>query len=130
MQEADKHIIIKPTVGRVVWYKPYPQEGIMASKSGNCAAIIAEVHSDHCVNLTIFDANGQSHGRTSVPLMQEGSVWPAPAVGIAQWMPYQKGQAAKTEAAQTELLRATQNKPTIGALAQSDPAGGPMSSGS
>lgn len=48
------------------------------------------------MNLAVFDANGNSRGQTSVLLHQEGAL--RPSMGFAEWMPYQKGQAAKTEA--------------------------------
>lgn len=103
LKETEKRAYIKPTVGRVVWYKPLPHEHITPSKSGNCAAIIAEVHSDRCVNLTIFDANGNSHARTSITLIQEVDPLPAPDGGYCTWMPYQKGQAARTEQLEQRL---------------------------
>ena len=55
------------------------------------------VHGDRMVNLTVHDHNGVSWPVCSVPLLQEGD---APVVGsfYCEWMPYQKGQAAKTEA--------------------------------
>ena len=60
------------------------------------AAIITYVHGDRMVNLVVFDPNGNSQGRTSVALRQEGDV--APNGMFCEWMPYQLGQAAKTEA--------------------------------
>ncbi|MBF5006826.1 hypothetical protein ISG32_21500 [Diaphorobacter sp. NR2-3-3-1] len=46
-----------------------------------------------------MDANGNAHSRTSVPLVQDGDSCPANGY-YCEWMPYQKGQAAKTEAAE------------------------------
>jgi hypothetical protein len=83
--------MIKPTIGRVVWYhsensKPNDQPW---------AAIVCYVHSDTMVNLTVFDENGMRKAKTSVFLWQgEGD---RPERYYAEWMPYQKGQAAKTE---------------------------------
>ena len=90
--------MIKPTVGRVVLYHP-PSNAAEGgfSPAPTCAAIVAYVHSDRMLNLGVFDANGVVHSRTSVPLIQEGEA--VPDVGnYCEWMPYQKGQAAKTEA--------------------------------
>lgn len=63
------------------------------------AAIVTHVWSDTCVNLAVFDSNGVSQGRTSVTL-EHG----APSLNASrycEWMPFQKGQAAKTEALET-----------------------------
>ena len=80
--------MIKPTIGRVVWFWPYSREAITQP----LAALIAWVHSDAVVNLAIFDVNGQATNRTSVPLYQgEGD---RPASDFCEWMPYQIGQAA------------------------------------
>jgi hypothetical protein len=90
--------MITPTVGRVVWYHA-PSSTPDAQPQ---AAIIAFVHSDCLVNLHVIDANGVASGATSVVLVQEGDT--APAAGFyCEWMPYQKGQAAKTEAVQAQL---------------------------
>lgn len=88
---------IIPTVGRVVWYYPTGYDDIAAPTNAQCplAAIIAHVWSDSCVNLAVFDTNGVSHSRTSVLLVQEGEN--RPSGGFCEWMPYQKGQAAKTD---------------------------------
>lgn len=95
MPEATIH----PTVGRVVWF--YPASGCAEAGfarhdiGGPYAALIAHVWTDSLVNLTVLDANGTPHGRTSVPLLQAGQE--APDYAFCDWMPFQKGQAAKTE---------------------------------
>ena len=96
--------IIKPTVGRVVWYYPHASDGLYANNDGPLAGMIAKVWSDTCVNLGVLDGNGINHSRTSVYLYP-GERMPRPAIGtgFAEWMPYQKGQAAKTEALEKEL---------------------------
>jgi len=97
--------MIKPTIGRRVWYWPSaqdrdetehpPQSRIQqGDKSQPCDAGIVYVHSDRLVNLTVADHNGAMHARTSVTLVQEGD--PIPEGGYAQWMPYQVGQAKST----------------------------------
>lgn len=83
--------MIKPTIGRVVWFWPG-----LANEGQPQAAIVAHVWSDTCVNLAVFDANGNASGRTSVLLHQDGNE--RQSACFAEWMPYQKGQAAKTEA--------------------------------
>lgn len=88
--------MIKPTVGRVVWYYPFPSDPGPSPGGQPLAAHVAHVWSETCVNLMVIDANGVSYNRTSVLLVQDGSA--RPDVGFCEWMPYQKGQAAKHEA--------------------------------
>lgn len=83
--------MITPTVGRVVWFHPE------ANMDQPYAAIIAHIWSDRCVNLAYFDANGNSRSATSVPLVQDEDRFAGPDAFYCEWMPYQKGQAAKTE---------------------------------
>jgi hypothetical protein len=90
---------IVPTVGRVVWYFETPHS------EKPLAGTVAYVHSDSCVNLTVHHMNGDTSGRTSVPLVQAGE--PHPPGHRCEWMPYQVGQAAKTEAAEKKLEEAT-----------------------
>jgi hypothetical protein len=89
--------MIKPTNGRVVWFHP---AGSSPEEQPN-AAIIAHVWSDTCVNLAIFDHNGAASNQTSVFLYQGGSE--RPSSQYAEWMPYQQGQAAKTEVLEAKL---------------------------
>lgn len=96
--------MIKPTVGRVVHY--YPAKSLYAF--GFCvyegkphAALITAVHGDSCVNLAVFDVNGNTFSATSVQLYQD-----KPTIDVGDyctWMDYQKGQAAKAEALEKEL---------------------------
>jgi hypothetical protein len=84
-------MIIKPTIGRVVWF--YPSE----HKEGDqpCSAQIAYVHSDTCINIGYFDHNGNAKQATSVTLFHgEGE---RPKSYFCEWMPYQVGQAKKHE---------------------------------
>lgn len=81
--------MIKPTVGRVVWYRAAHR----SFEAQPLAALIAFVHSDGLVNLAVFDENGKGWGQTSVPLYQgEGE---RPLWEYCEWMPYQIGQAAR-----------------------------------
>lgn len=82
--------MIIPTVGRMVWYY-----GDNMIDDQPMAATIAFVHSDRLVNLSVIDPNGYQFPLQSVPLVQEGEERP---MGFyCTWMPYQIGQAAKTE---------------------------------
>lgn len=92
--------MISPTIGRVVWYWPNIASGDAEGNDQPLAALIAHVLSDTCVNLAIFDKNGVSVEKppTSVLLVQDGNPRPTGG-GFCEWMPYQKGQAAKADAA-------------------------------
>jgi len=77
--------MIKPTIGRVVWYhpdKPHNQPW---------TALVVYVHSDNYVNLVVFDEYGLSKSKLTVPLIQEGDE--KPEGFYCEWMPYQIGQA-------------------------------------
>ena len=92
--------MIKPTVGRVIWfYTP-----AMNKDSQPYAAFITYVHSDMMINVGGFDHNGVPFGSTSVLLHSDAESYGNPGGGAwAKWMPYQLGQAAKTEAAEASI---------------------------
>jgi hypothetical protein len=94
--------MIVPTVGRVVWFWPshVSDPGFAHHDTREpVAAIVAHVWGDRMVNLAVFDSNGVPHSMTSVQLLQDDD--PKPEHGyFCAWMPYQMGQAAKTEAAE------------------------------
>lgn len=92
--------IIKPAVGRIVWYWPSPVISRPVVNGQPFAAQITAVHNDRCVNLSICDADGEHFGLTVVPLHQEGDTRRSWA--FAEWMPDQIAQAAKLEAVQPE----------------------------
>lgn len=87
--------MIKPTIGRIVWFYPQGRQQVEAKQQPH-AAIIAYVHSDDYINITYFDTNGFAHPANGVFLRQEGE--PRPDFAFCEWMPYQLGQAAKTAA--------------------------------
>lgn len=90
--------MIKPTIGRVVWfYKYVPGQG----HKGPLAAHVCAVHSDRHVNLMVIDEVGVPRGELTVTLVQENEE--CPAADYCCWMPYQIGQAAKTEALAKQL---------------------------
>jgi len=86
--------MITPTVGRIVWF----QDGVRPAQ----AAIITHVWSDVMVNLCVFDPNGIPFAKTSITLVQDYMTSPS-GTPFCEWMPYQKGQAAKTEAVEAQL---------------------------
>lgn len=102
--------MITPTVGRVVWFHPGIGEKLLAFSDQPLAAMVTYVWGDRMVNLVVFDSNGVPAGRTSVKLRQEGD---EPCVGemYCEWMPYQKGQAAKNEALEAKIFM--QHSPAV-----------------
>ena len=98
--------MIEPTVGRMVHFTPAKASTILRHEQP-LAAIVTYVWNPRMVNLTVFDPNGASHACTSVTLLQDDDV-PNEAGYYAQWMPFQKGQAAKTEALEAKISGAAQ----------------------
>jgi hypothetical protein len=94
--------MIQPTVGRLVLY--FSKRGAEPH-----AAIITKVWGTRCINLAIFNEAGTPYNNTSVTLLQDDDE--VPEYGHAQWMPYQKGQAAKAEALQSQLDQASASTP-------------------
>lgn len=90
--------MIKPTVGRVVWF----WRDVKETQHQPFAASISFVHGDRMVNLGYLDHNGTHKAATSVHLVQAGDE-AQPTTYFCEWMPYQQGQAAKTEALEKKL---------------------------
>jgi hypothetical protein len=99
-KEGGEGMIIKPTVGRIVWF--YPDESFKGlnpqynylDKTQPLAAIVTYVWDDRCINLTVFDQASVPFARTSIILRQEDDPKPE-GYSYAEWMPYQVGQAKK-----------------------------------
>lgn len=101
--------MIKPTVGRKVWFCP-SQEIIEdynltlladvddSTKMQPLDATIIGVHSDVEVNLFIIDANGDCISQDRVSLLQDADL-PPEDTSYAMWMPYQVSAAAKDNTA-------------------------------
>ena len=96
--------MIKPSIGRVVHYRPTGISGVI------CAALITAVHSDTCINLRVFHADGTDSAPASVDLVQDNN-YPSDGRAFAEWMPYQIGQAAKTEQVIADAAAATESAP-------------------
>lgn len=94
--------MISPSIGRVVWFTPAVGDKSYPESKQPCAALVTYVHSDTMVNLAVFDSNGRHHSETSVTLVQDDAGRGANG-RYAEWMPFQKGQAAKTEALEAKL---------------------------
>jgi hypothetical protein len=82
-----------PTVGRMVYFKSidYYKEGYPVVDR---AAAITEVHSDTVVDLHVMHES-ETQYRNKVEQGQGKHQW--------DWMPFQKGQAAKTEELEKKL---------------------------
>lgn len=96
--------VIKPTVGRRVWFRPsaaFLERNPTVTQLGQTQPMdagIVYVHHDHMVNLAVCDHVGRTHMVPSVPLLV-GQWDPSDDdYFVCEWMPYQKGQAAKVEA--------------------------------
>lgn len=90
--------MIEPTIGRVVWYHPSGAKGDPAPVFPDqpYVALVAGILSGGAkVNLAIFDHFGHQFAREGVYLRQDKEKVER---GDAEWMPYQKGQAAKADA--------------------------------
>lgn len=87
--------MIKPTIGRVVWFWPLGSNPARED-SQPFPALVVFVHSDTLVNLSVFDRNGDLRPSEKVELWQGKGE--RPFYSHCEWMPYQKGQAAKAEA--------------------------------
>lgn len=89
--------MITPTPGRIVWFWPDALEieavpVVHNDKKQPLAAMVAYVHNDRLVNLSVIDQEGQQFSVENVRLMQGDE---ACNVGgtYCEWMPFQKGQA-------------------------------------
>ncbi len=83
---------ITPTIGRQVWYwRDMPRTEELQAE----AATVCYVHGDSLVNLQVVGHNGVARSEIDVSLRQpQDGEWTG---RHAEWMPFQKGQAAKVE---------------------------------
>lgn len=97
--------IITPTIGRKVWYRHDGgrttdinggQVNVVSYGDQPMDATVIYVWHDRMVNLRITDHAGNTFALSSVNLVQQGDV--TPNYRYCEWMPYQKGQAAKAVA--------------------------------
>lgn len=85
--------MIKPTIGRVVWYWPGSRDPGPDAKGQPLAALVAHVHSDVLVNLFVVDANGNPYSKSSVRLVHAEDARPE-APGFCEF-PLSPAKAAK-----------------------------------
>ncbi|MGN8190294.1 DUF2829 domain-containing protein [Burkholderia sp. 22088] len=104
--------MIEPTVGRIVHFRPGKSAAglrIQCDPKQPLAAIVTYVHGPRMVNLAVLDALGRHHALTSVRLLQ-GDDKGSDDEPFAEWMPFQKGQAAKTEQLEAQVARSPGNR--------------------
>lgn len=94
--------MIKPTIGRRVWYWPSPKqlaEGVFHMEDAHqaCDAGVVFVVSDTKVHLLVTDHWGRIGFVKNVRLLQDNDVAVAEEAH-AQWMPYQVASDAKQKA--------------------------------
>jgi hypothetical protein len=94
--------MIVPTIGRQVWYYPSDADNkaFRTDPAQPCAATVIKIPiagDNRKVDLSIITHDGTHAYRQQVLLLQDGDTVPQ-GLEHATWMPYQKGQAAKTEA--------------------------------
>ena len=85
--------MIKPTVGRRLWFWPGDTAGRYNTLSHDQPfdAGVLYVHSDTEVNLLVTDHTGFTFRAENTQLVQEGEE--RPTGPHATWMPFQQGQA-------------------------------------
>lgn len=94
-------MVTTPTVGRKVWYRPFGQNVTELGVWDNtqpCDATVTYVWHDRMVNLRVTGPGGIVKQYNSVTLLQADDTPPKLIHGgYAEWMPYQKQQAAKAQ---------------------------------
>lgn len=93
--------MIKPTIGRILWFwnceRPHDWDPNDPRDIQPQAALVTRVHGDGSVNLVTWDSWDSSNSAlymSRVRIAREGE---RISQGMAEWMPYQKGQAAKND---------------------------------
>jgi hypothetical protein len=106
--------MIKPTIGRKVWFwfnpqdqhgSPTPLRIVRYDPKQALDATVVFVHNDRLVNLDVVDHTGEHWPLLAVPLVQKGDQAPVDH-GYCEWMPYQQGQAEATKQALSEVEKA------------------------
>lgn len=107
--------VIQPTIGRVVLCCPNEDRRLshlVAVEGEPLAALVAYAYpvneaGQHFVNLSLSDHIGQHCAVQGILLVQDGQEPPETGKAYCHWMPYQLGQAAKTEAVLSEANKTT-----------------------
>jgi hypothetical protein len=97
--------MIRPTVGRVVWVR---ERTGRINQDQPEVGLVTYVHSDNLVNVAGFDANGEPFRLSSLTLRQAEDDVPVALpwnFTHAEWMPYQRGQAARTVELEQQIAK-------------------------
>jgi hypothetical protein len=86
-----------PTIGLVVLV-----HSRQAGATGPWPCLVTKVWGDRCINAAGFNEWGTAIAFSSLKLLQDDDQ-PEEFGPYAEWMPYQKGQAAKTEALERQV---------------------------
>lgn len=100
--------MIKPSVGRKVWYRSsnFDRQGpgaMNVSTGQPLDATVIAVWGDRLVNVLVTDTSGKQFPKLSVTLLQEGDEPQKCAAsgeiigGYVEWIPYQTAQAKAAE---------------------------------
>lgn len=108
--------MIKPTIGRVMWFWPVARE----RGAQPYASLVTYVHDDNMVNLVAFTTDGVPFGAGSVAIVQDGGPWVPGDLPYAEWMPYQVGQAKRHADDEAKVAQPPPNAPA--ALTENDPS--------
>jgi hypothetical protein len=95
---------IEPTVGRKILFYTNGAATPHVCGCGPNSADIAHVNKDGTVNLMVIGCFGEPFSAREVRLVQAGETPPESGTPYCRWMPYQIGQAAKTEELATKLV--------------------------
>jgi hypothetical protein len=99
--------VAEVTVGRMVYYRPCNADNLNVSLEPLSAQVAAVHDGGKAVNVCVLDHEGRTHAKQRVPFVQPGET--PPKVSYCEWMPYQVGQAKKTEEAEAKLAEAAKS---------------------
>lgn len=92
--------MIKPTIGRVVWFYP----GFASIGDQPFPAFICYVLGDRLINVAGFDKNGSPFACQGVRLVQEGEQYPEVGENYATWMPDSQPPPMRTAAGDAGIM--------------------------
>lgn len=91
--------MIKPTIGRKIWFRLNGFKKYSIVNFDNEQAMDASinfVHNNNKINIIVVDHVGNLHSVNEIMLVSD-DFKPIEGIPYCEWMPYQVGQAKKTE---------------------------------